>query len=279
MLSKEVLSLPVVTDSFDKILESSDALYIISEPENHYEQIKKALLKGKHVLCESPVALKISEWDELVKLAEEKKCILMDGIKTAYSDAYNHLLLLLKSGIIGKIVSIDCTCTSLKNFENLESSDSWNSICSWGPTVLLPVFQLLGTSYKSKTIVTHFLNEQKKIDSFTKIDFIYSDAVASIKVGQGVKSEGELVISSSKGYVYVPAPWWKTDYFEIRYENPQDNKRYFYQLDGEGIRYEIVSFIKAIQSCKNYSYIDKNVSEGIIKIMQDFNSGTDVVKI
>lgn len=63
-----------------------------------------------------------------------------------------------------------------------------------------------------------------------------------MKVADGVKSEGELIISGSKGYVYVPAPWWKTDYFEIRQEHIEDNKRYFYQLEGEGIRYMIVCF-------------------------------------
>ena len=26
------------------------------------------------------------------------------------------------------------------------------------------------------------------------------------------------MISGTKGYAYVPAPWWKTDYFELRYE-------------------------------------------------------------
>ena len=36
------------------------------------------------------------------------------------------------------------------------------------------------------------------------------------------------------------------DYFEVRYENPQNNKRYFYQLDGEGLRYMLLSFLKAI---------------------------------
>ena len=70
--------------------------------------------------------------------------------------------------------------------------------------------------------------------------------MASVKVGAGAKSEGSLVVSGTKGYVYVPAPWWKTGYFEIRYENPADNMRYFYQLDGEGIRYEWVSFLKMI---------------------------------
>ena len=67
-----------------------------------------------------------------------------------------------------------------------------------------------------KTIATHLLREDLDYDTFTKISFIYPHAVASIKVGQGVKSEGELIISGTKGYIYVPAPWWKTDYFEVR---------------------------------------------------------------
>lgn len=107
-------------------------------------------------------------------------------------------------------------------------------------------------------------------DLFTKISFIYPNGVASLKVGQGVKSEGELIISGTEGYIYVPAPWWKTDYFEVRYENPANNKRYFYQLEGEGIRYEIVSFVKSIQTGKSFAYIDDNISEEIVRVMSDF---------
>ncbi len=98
-----------------------------------------------------------------------------------------------------------------------------------------------------------------------------SNAVASIKIGRGAKSEGELIISGTKGYIYVPAPWWKTDYFEVRYENPADNRRYFYQLDGEGIRYEFVSFSKAVKNGGNMSNIDDAVNKAISGIVEQFN--------
>lgn len=98
---------------------------------------------------------------------------------------------------------------------------------------MLPVFEILGTNYKLKRIVTHYIDKERNFDDFTKMDFTYDNAVASIKVGMGVKSEGELIVSGTKGYIYVPAPWWKTDYFELRYENAADNRRYFYQLDGK----------------------------------------------
>ena len=89
------------------------------------------------------------------------------------------------------------------------------------------------------------------------------------------KSEGELIITGTKGYIYVPAPWWKTDYFEIRYEDASQNKRYFYQLDGEGIRYELVAFTRAIESGRNLSYVDSNVSNRICKVVEDFYEQKD----
>ena len=146
--------------SFEDLLNSSDALYIISAPEHHYDQIKQAIERGKHVLCESPLTLQAKQWKELHALAAEKGVVLMDGIKTAYSTAYYRLLLLAKGGIIGDIVSVDATCTSLQNFEDPDPTQDtqrslfeWNSICAWGPTAMLPIFQLLGTRYCRKDII------------------------------------------------------------------------------------------------------------------------------
>lgn len=257
-----------LADDYDELLELVDAVYIISHPSKHYEQIKKALNCGKHVLCESPFALSEKDCIELEKLAMDNSLILMDSIKTAYSTAYNRLLLLLKGGNIGDVYSIDATCTSLREYDD----NSWNSITGWAPTALLPIFQILGVDYKNKTINSLILEDKPNFDLFTKIDFQYDNAVASIKVANSVKSEGELVISGSEGYAYVPAPWWKTDYFELRYENQEDNRKYFYQLDGEGIRYELVAFAKAIELRKNNAYIDFEVSQAICKIMEDFEN-------
>lgn len=262
-----------VTDDYSRILSESDAVYVASHPTKHYEQVRSALLQGKHVLCESPVSIRRSDCTELFQLAEEKNLILMEAIKTAYSTAYNRLQLLVKSGKIGRVVSVDTTCTSLHEMYTLDQVDyqkGWNSICYWGPVAMLPIFQVLGTEYMEKHIATCILDEKTKFDSFTKIDFVYPNAVASMKVGKGVKSEGELVISGTKGYVYVPAPWWKTDYFEVRYENQEKNSRYFYQLDGEGIRYELVTFVKSIERKKNLSYIENEITEAIANVVEDF---------
>lgn len=266
---------------YDRFLDSVDAIYITSHPSKHYSQIKRALEKKKHVLCETPIALKTDELDELYKIAKKNNCILMESNKTAYQTAYTRLLLLLKCGIIGDVVSVDSTCTSLKNVDINDSkfNDEWNSLYSWGPGAMLPIFQVLGTKYKNKQITTLFLDEKTKFDKFTKIDFTYDNSVATMKVGKGVKSEGELIISGTKGYIYVPAPWWKTDYFEVRYEDSNDNKKYFYELEGEGFRNELVVFLKTIKNKRVTNYISKDVTRAICSVIEDFNNNIDLFKL
>jgi len=264
----------VLGNEEDVFFNNIEAVYVVSHPSKHYTDVKNALLHGKHVLCESPIALKTNEIEELYKIADEKKLILAEGIKTAYSTAYSRLIGLAKSGKIGEIVSVDSACTSLKNFDSTDKSIlslEWNSLCTWGPTGLLPIFDLLGTEWCDVHIFSRIINKELAFDDFSKISVLYKNAVASTKIGKGVKSEGELIISGTKGYIYVPAPWWKTDYFEIRYENPADNRRYFYPLEGEGIRYELVSFIRMIENCNKFNPISQKMSIAIAKILEREN--------
>ena len=260
-------------EDFDVLLSNVDALYIAMNSFSSYRFIKSALKCKKHVLVESPITMEYCKIEELFQIAKDNKCILMESIKTAYSLAFSRLILLVKSGMIGDVISIDSTCTSLRK----NKKDKRGSLQSWGPYGLLSIFSFLGTNYIKKEIYTKLDCEGH--DIFTKINFYFDGAVSSMKVADGVKSEGELIISGSKGYVYVPAPWWKTDYFEVRYENAEDNQRFFYQLDGEGIRYEIVAFAKSVEVKKPMNYVEKGVSKSIAKIIESFNDRTDMIVI
>ena len=261
-------------DDYEKFLSEIDAVYIVSDPKTRYGYIKKALIEKKHVLCESPVSLSREQTIELITLAQSKNLILFEGIKTAYVLAFSRLISLVRSGIIGAVKSVDSTCTSLRN----NSENNWGSLLDWGAIAILPIFEILGTEYIKKDIISYFDNADD-IDLFTKVSFIYPKATASLKVGIGVKSEGELVISGTRGYVYVPAPWWKTEYFEIRFENPAENKRYFYSLHGEGIRYEISAFSEIIQRKTENYYINNDITIAISGLMEDYCNKKDVTLI
>lgn len=248
-----------------------DAVYIATLPEKHYSDVKRALEKGKHVICESPIAMNTIQCKELIEYAENNSLILVDGIKTAYSTAYSRLLVLAKSGHVGEILSIDSVCTSNRVTGITDLKNEQNSICAWGPTALLPIFQLAGVEYNDMQIVTKLFDKKANFDAFTKISFEYDKMVATAKVAKAAKSEGELIITGTKGYIYVPAPWWKTEYFEIRYENQNENKKYFYQLDGEGIRYEIVAFARAVENKKRGYYLKDDISLNIATVIERFS--------
>ena len=269
------------SSGYETFINNVDAVYIYTNPSKHYEQVKYALENKKHVLCEMPLTRNVAQAQELIDLAKKNGCILSMACKTAYATAYNRMLLLAKGGIIGNIISVDSVCTSIRPIDFTDKDQDFqylSSLNDWGPTALLPIFQLLGTDYLKKDIISLMGDEEHNYDEFTKCTFIYSSTCASIKVGRGVKSEGELIISGTLGYIYVPAPWWKTDYFEVRYENAENNRRFFYQLDGEGIRYEIVAFVKSIQN-KKMPIISENIGVAISQIMEDFNDGINVTKL
>ena len=275
---KAVVEKVTVVNDYERLLNECDAVYVLSLPQNHYKHVKDALQKGRHVICESPLAETEAQCRELFDLARRNKLMLFDGIKTAYSTAYHRLILLAKTGIIGNVVSVEATCSSLVDASALRDNHKlWSAFDGWGPIALLPIFQILGMDYKQCNICRGMTAEG--FEGFVKMDFIYDKAVASAKVAKCMKSEGQLIISGTKGYIYVPAPWWKTDYFEVRRENQTDNRRYFYTLEGEGIRYELVSFLKSIESGTNLSYVTEILSLEIIKIKDNYYQNSSVIQI
>ncbi len=241
----EEFGIPVTAGTQDALFDACDAVYVASPHYTHYEYAKAALLAGKHVLCETPFVFSTAEAEELFHLADEKNLVLMVAHKTAYCPAFGHLVSLLKSGTIGEIVDVNASVTTLTDERSakMDSTLLGGSMSENACFPLLPVFKFLGTDYRD---VTFYSKMKNGVDIFTRGIIRYDNAVASFQVGLGAKSEGNMVISGTKGYAYVPAPWWKTDYFEIRYEDQNLNKKYFYPFAGEGLRYEIKDFVSSI---------------------------------
>lgn len=230
-----------------ELYEAVDAVYVATPHLSHYSYIKEAILAGKHVLCETPMVLKGEEAKELFALAEEKGVILMEANKTAHCPAFNHLVVMIKSGVIGDVVDIEASLSKLwneqKTLREFNPEQAGGSFYELGSYPLLPVVRLLGCQYENLNLYSRM---KDGVDMYTKGVVRYPHAVCSFKVGLGVKTEGNLVISGTKGYAYVPAPWWKTDYFELRYEDQNKNQKFFYKWDGAGLRYEIQEFISCI---------------------------------
>ena len=264
---------------YDPFIKEVDVVYIASPHLTHYDYIKKSLLAGKHVLCEIPFTLKKDEALELYRLAEEKNLVLMEASKTAYCPAFGHIVTLIKSGIIGDVVDVKASLSKMVEppTRELDANQAGGAMTEHAPLTVMAIIKLLGLDWKD---VDFHTKKENGVDIYTKGVINYPHATSSFTLGIGVKTEGNLVISGTKGYVYVPAPWWLTSYFEVRYEDQTKNKKYFYSYDGEGLRYEIQEFFSMIVNDRRSCYkLRRRESVAIAEIIEKFRNGENVTEI
>ena len=255
-------NIPHIAQTEEELYYQCDAVYIASPHYTHYDYAKNALKANKHVLCETPFVFSKSQAKELYNIAEQNGLVLMTALKTAYCPAFGHLISLLKSGEIGEIVEVNASVTTLTDINSSKlNKDSYGGSMNENACFpILPIIKLLGNDFSNINFYSKMKNE---VDIYTKAVFRYPKAIASFQVGLGVKTEGNMVISGTKGYAYIPAPWWRTDYFEIRYEDINHNKKYFYPYAGEGLRYEIKDFISSILF-SNFTNPKLNKTENLV---------------
>lgn len=242
-------NLPSGTGCWADFTEQIDAVYIASPTASHGVYIRLLLEAGKHVLCEKPMALNASEAETLFALAESKGLILMEAVKTAYCPGFLALLKVLEEGKIGEIRDVEACFTRLTDPRLREMTDLiyGGSMTELGTYGSFAVMKILGLDYE-KTDFSVQRNESG-IDIFTKIFFEYRDGRRSgfVKSGLGVKSEGELIVSGTEGYILARAPWWMTKHFEIRYEDPGKRDCFDYPFEGSGLQYELRYFLERIR--------------------------------
>lgn len=244
-----------------ELLAHVDAVYVASPVDTHCQYTGMALENGRHVLCEMPFTMHVKEAADLLKAAAKKNLVLLTALKTAYCPSFEQMIMMTKTGIIGQVVDVTATVTNLLPEDSTPDFANERMVENLSYPLLV-FFKLLGFGYRS---IHSFTRKTDDKMLFTNTTIEYKDAIASLKVGIGVKSEGSLVVSGTQGYIYVPAPWWKPDYFEVRFENPADNKKYFFPYEAAGLRYEIQALRDSINHISTRKYISR---EEILKIIE-----------
>lgn len=234
---------------YNDFLKQVEAVYIATPHIYHYEYAKQALLNKKHVLCEKPMTLNKDEAKELFSIAKNNNVVILEAIKTAFCPAFSHLIRIAKSGMVGKVIDVEASFSMLKSGSTRELNPEMGggSMTELASYTLLPIIKLFGTVYEK---VSFYSKIENGIDQFTRGILEYKNGVATFKVALGAKTEGQLIITGTKGYIYVPSPWWRTEYFELRFEDLNKTQKYFYKYEEDGLRYEISYFLKLIQNKK-----------------------------
>ena len=255
----------------EAFFEAVDAVYIASPHGTHYEYIKTALEHGKHVLCEKPMVLLASQAEELFAIAKERQLVLLEGIKTAYCPGFSQLMSVACSGVIGTVRNVEACFTKLVPPESRELADMQygGSFTELGSYVMLPIIKLFGN--QATQIRFDYILDDKGLDLFTRASILYPSGMGTATCGLGVKSDGRLVISGTEGYIVAEAPWWKTTYFEIRHEDPNQVEKYTGRFLGDGLRYEISDFLSQINGNSQSAFkLTRENSTALANVMEQF---------
>jgi len=130
------------TTSFDQLLAdpATDGVVIASIAPTHYPLAKKALEAGKHVLVEKPMTLTTADAQDLSRLADRLKRILMVGHLMEYHPAIPGIRRMIESGELGEVRRIECRRA---NHGTLRSDE--NVWWSFAPHDISIALRLMGT--------------------------------------------------------------------------------------------------------------------------------------
>ncbi len=157
------------TRNFDELLENAkiQAIAIATPAARHFELARKALLVGKDVFVEKPLALRVEEGQELVELARKQERILMVGHLLEYHPAVLEMRRLIRSGELGKVQYI---YSSRLNLGKLRTEE--NILWSFAPHDISAILFLLDE--EPTTVAAHggsYLHQHIADITLTTCDF------------------------------------------------------------------------------------------------------------
>lgn len=95
--------------SYDELIASDDVdlIYCPLPTGLHYEWVKRCLQSKKHVLCEKSLASNYDQVGELVEMARQNECFLMESFQFRFHPQNLYVKKLLEDGVIGEIRGLD----------------------------------------------------------------------------------------------------------------------------------------------------------------------------
>jgi len=237
-LFQQKFNLENIYTSMSKLIEASDVIYVRSTITKRFDAIYHSLKCGKHVIYDPPATFKPSELKELFKLSKENKAILMENNKMVYIYVFNQLLWMTQGGLIGDILSFNCSIS--KTDENRS-----NLFYDLSAISLLPMLKIMGLNYD------HANFKVKKNGSdieFASMHFVYPNGLAIINVGNNIRVDNHVEIIGTKGTIRMKDNWWRVKNFELHNPQSTDVQVYNTNFEGNGFKYLLKSLSTMIEN-------------------------------
>lgn len=197
-----------VYGSYEEMLEDEniDVIYIATPHSQHYENMKKAIGAGKHILCEKAITVNDHQLEEIVSLAEEKNLTVREAMTISHMPLFKELKDRIDKGDIGTVKMVQVNFGSNKGYD---STNRFFALEAAGGALLdiggyATTFARTFMDEAPNTILTTVQYVETGVDEQSGIILKNeSDQMAVICLTIRAKQPKRGVVTGDKGYIEV----------------------------------------------------------------------------
>lgn len=202
----------LATSDYADILTSSaiDTIYIGTPNHTHYAYAREALLAGKHVICEKPFTLTLSEFEDLVAIAEQNNLMLLEAITNQYLGNFHYIKDHLSQ--LGEIKIVECNYSQYSSrydaFKRGEIAPAFNPDMGGGALRDLNIYNihLLVGLFGKPEEVFYLPNMERGVDTSGVLVLDYKNFKAVAIGAKDCSAEIKSTIQGDKGSIAILGP-------------------------------------------------------------------------
>ena len=187
-----------------------DTVYVALPNHLHYDYAKKALLAGKHVICEKPFTLTLAEFEDLAKVAEQKNRILLEAITNQYLGNFASIKANLAK--LGDIKIVECNYSQYSSrydaFKRGEIAPAFDPAKGGGALRDLNIYNIhlvVGLFGKPER-VQYLANMERGVDTSGILIMDYGNFKAACIGAKDCSADIKSTIQGNKGSIAVLGP-------------------------------------------------------------------------
>lgn len=208
----ELYAISQASSDYDSILANPDVdtVYVALPNHLHYDYAKKALLAGKHVICEKPFTLTLAEFEDLAKIADQKNRILLEAITNQYLGNFASIKANLAK--LGDIKIVECNYSQYSSrydaFKRGEIAPAFDPAKGGGALRDLNIYNIhlvVGLFGKPER-VQYLANMERGVDTSGILIMDYGNFKAACIGAKDCSADIKSTIQGNKGSIAVLGP-------------------------------------------------------------------------
>ncbi|MEM6379973.1 MAG: Gfo/Idh/MocA family oxidoreductase [Bacteroidota bacterium] len=242
--------------SYQDLIEDRDIdiIYIATPHDSHLQWCIEGMSKGKHVLCEKPLAVNAMQVEAIIAAAKGVSTFIMEAFWTRFNPSIVETLKRIKRGDLGEVNYINADFTFYRDdpldSRMLNANLAGGSLLDMGVYPVFLAYLILG---KPQEILALGHQHQTGADLQTAAILKYPNGVANLMSGFRSQSDMRAKICGTKGSIILEPIWHETQGLQFLNNRTQNWESVLLPTSGKGFVHEIEECHQCIQGGKNQS--------------------------